>query len=240
MASAATRKALAFQPLSVPAAMSSTHRPKPRIASAARVRMSSLAGFCSASQALSTCSMDQPASPNSVRPTIRELPLSVWKARRSVVSSFRSDGSALRVSSAASPFCTTSRASSRKMSCRSSSSKSSSAVAGAGAGMACMVTVLARSLSAAVAAVGSCAVTAADASRALLAMAEWPASAAWPASVSRRAVSSAAPVTVSASLTTAATSCDSMSSPRETPASASPRLCAARPISGLSSPVLSS
>ena len=77
MASAASRNWLAFQPLSVPAAMSSTHSAKPRMASAASLRRSSLAGFCSASQALNTCSMDQPASPNSFSPTIRELPLSV-------------------------------------------------------------------------------------------------------------------------------------------------------------------
>ena len=218
--------------------MSSTQSAKPRIASAASLRMSSLAGFCSASQALRTCSIDQPASPNSVNPTIRELPLSVWKARRSVVSSFRSVGLAASVSSAASPFCTTSRASSRKMSRRSSSSKSSSAGAAAGAGV--DWTVAARSLSAADTAVASCAVTAAEASRALLAMPKWPASAAWPARVSSRALRSAAPVTGSASVTTAATSCASMSSPSETPAPASPRLCAARPISGLSSPVRSS
>ncbi len=34
-------------------------------------------GFCSASQALSSCSIDQAASPNSFNPTMRELPLSV-------------------------------------------------------------------------------------------------------------------------------------------------------------------
>ena len=84
--------------------MSSTHSANPFIASVASARRSSLAGFWSAIQALSTCSIDQPASPNSVRPTILELPLSVWKARRKVVSSPRSDGFAASVLSAARAF----------------------------------------------------------------------------------------------------------------------------------------
>ena len=124
----------AFQALSLPAAMSSTQRPKPLHApSPVSVRRSSLAGFWSASQVLSTCSSDQAASPNSVSPTMRELPLSVWKARRRIVSSAMSAGCAASASMAARPFCTTSRASSRKMSCRSSSSMSASAAGAGGA-----------------------------------------------------------------------------------------------------------
>lgn len=54
--------------------------PKSASASSATPRSASFASFCSASHALSNCSMDQAASPNSVNPTMRELPLSVWNA----------------------------------------------------------------------------------------------------------------------------------------------------------------
>ncbi|MPN36242.1 hypothetical protein SDC9_183751 [bioreactor metagenome] len=90
-------------------------------------------GRCSASHALSICSMAQPASPNSSSPTMRELPLSVWNARRSVVCSLRLPGSSAKTLRACKPLSTTSRASSRKMD-RSSSSPSRSTVFSSAAG----------------------------------------------------------------------------------------------------------
>ena len=91
-------------------------------------------GFCSANQALSNCSIDHAASPNSFRPTMRELPLSVWNARRKVVCSLRSPGSERSVWIAARPLVTTSRASSRKIPSSSSSSSSTRVDAGAATG----------------------------------------------------------------------------------------------------------
>ena len=62
-----------------------THPPiTPRAASISAYR-GSLPGRSSASSWLSTCSIAQPASPNSPRPTIRLEPFSVWKPRRIVV-----------------------------------------------------------------------------------------------------------------------------------------------------------
>ena len=92
-ASAGPRNMADVQPASLPAAMSSVQRPKACMASRQRLRSPSVAGFWSASQVLSTCSIDQAPSPNSVSPTMRELPLSVWNARRKVVSSLVLTGS---------------------------------------------------------------------------------------------------------------------------------------------------
>ena len=47
--------------------------------------------FCSSHRFI-TCSTSHAASPRSIRPTMRPLPFSVWKARRSVVSASRSSG----------------------------------------------------------------------------------------------------------------------------------------------------
>ena len=76
-ASAAVRKACADHGVSAACAMSSTHWLNCRIASPHTASRSSLAGFCSASQVLTSCSSDHAASPNSFRPTMRELPLRV-------------------------------------------------------------------------------------------------------------------------------------------------------------------
>ena len=141
IASAALRKVWADHGVAAPVAMSSTQRENCSIASAASESRSALAGFCSASQVLASCSMAHAASPNSLSPTMRELPLSVWKARRSVVPSPMSPGLARRACKAAVPFCTTSRASSRKISRISASSSSSGGgAAGAGAGAAAAMT----------------------------------------------------------------------------------------------------
>ncbi len=102
-------------------------------------------GFCSANHAFSSCSSDHPASPNSFSPTMRELPLSVWKARRNEVCSLNSPGSSFNASIAAKPLVTTSHTSSKKISSNSSSTSGSrtcstgtgtgtGAGAGAGAG----------------------------------------------------------------------------------------------------------
>ena len=117
--------------------MASVHARKPCRASDASPRSASVTGFCSGSQAFSNCSMAQAASPNSARPTMRELPFRVWKARRRVVCTARSPGSADSARTASSPASTTSQASSRKMSSRSSSlDGASSAGAGTGFGVA--------------------------------------------------------------------------------------------------------
>ena len=87
---------------------------------------------CSASTVLYCCSQIQAAAPKECRPTMRELPLSVWNARRSVVRRPRSAGSARSSTSASSAPCSTSRASSRKTS-RISSSPSRSPAPGAAA-----------------------------------------------------------------------------------------------------------
>ena len=79
-----------------------------------------------------SCSKAQPASPNSVKPTIRALPFKVWNARRKVVCSAKLLGSDANSRAAASPLCTTSRASSRKISRKSPSSSSSSTASAAG------------------------------------------------------------------------------------------------------------
>ena len=71
------RKSAALQPFASWLAMSSAQRPKaPMAVPAMEIRLS-LAGFCSARDALSICSKDHAASPNSLSPTILELPLSV-------------------------------------------------------------------------------------------------------------------------------------------------------------------
>ncbi len=77
MASALTRKVDAVHVLSRLAAISSIHPEKAVSASAEKDLRSSLAGFWSASQLLKSCSTAHAASPNSFRPTMRELPLSV-------------------------------------------------------------------------------------------------------------------------------------------------------------------
>ena len=77
MASALLRKASEVQALSRLPAISSIQREKPVRLSPDNCSMCSLAGFCSANQPLNNCSIDHAASPNSLRPTIRELPLSV-------------------------------------------------------------------------------------------------------------------------------------------------------------------
>ena len=77
MASALMRNGVALQPASRLAAMSSIQPEKPVMALAAKVLNPSVAGFCSASRLLTICSMHQAASPNSLRPTIRELPFNV-------------------------------------------------------------------------------------------------------------------------------------------------------------------
>ena len=132
MASAASLKAFTCQPPALPAPMSSAQRPKACKAASDNCSNGDCIGFCSASQALIICSIDQAASPKSFRPTMRELPLSVWKALRSVVCSLRSPGSETSARTAASPLVTTSRASSRKMS--SSSSSTSWMTTGTGKG----------------------------------------------------------------------------------------------------------
>ena len=131
IASAATRKESGRHAWAACAAIASTHCAKPCNASVANDCIGTGMGFCSASQALSICSMAHPASPKSFRPTMRELPLSVWNARRKVVCSLKSPGVLASTCKAAKPFVTTSRASSRKIS-SSSSSSSCSAVAWAG------------------------------------------------------------------------------------------------------------
>ena len=131
MASADRRKDSGSQPVARPAAMSSAQLLKACRASVDNCSKLGCMGFCSASQTLSTCSIDQAASPKSFSPTMRELPLSVWNARRRVVCSLRSPGSPRSCSMAARPFTTTSRASSRNTS--SSSSSTSGTAAGAAA-----------------------------------------------------------------------------------------------------------
>ena len=76
-ACAARTKADAFQALASPASMSAAQQPKPSNVCRASCSSGASMGFCSASQRLNTCSMDQAASPNSCSPTMRELPLSV-------------------------------------------------------------------------------------------------------------------------------------------------------------------
>ena len=76
-ASADRRKGWACQPSKWPSAMSSAQRSKARKASPDNCNKGGCMGFCSASQALSNCSIDQAASPNSLSPTMRELPLRV-------------------------------------------------------------------------------------------------------------------------------------------------------------------
>ena len=120
------RKSKALHSAFVSLAMSSTHRPNACIPALAVVINASLAGRWSANHVFSSCSYDQAASPNSLSPTILELPLSVWKARRKMVCCARSEGSPAKAPIAAKPSRTTSRASSKKMSRRSSSSPSSS------------------------------------------------------------------------------------------------------------------
>ena len=85
IASALVRNADAVHAPSVPLAMSSIQREKPTRLSPVMDSKSWLAGFWSASQLLNSCSIVQAASPNSLRPTIRALPLSVWKTRRRMV-----------------------------------------------------------------------------------------------------------------------------------------------------------
>ena len=133
MASAEALNTLGSHPPAVPAEMSFTQRPKAFRLSCASVSRSGCTGFCSANQALNICSIDHAASPNSLSPTMRELPLSVWNARRNVVCSLRSAGVRCRTSIAAVPLPITSRASSRKI-CSSSSSSSPGAGMGADTG----------------------------------------------------------------------------------------------------------
>ena len=125
IASATRLKAAGLHAEASPAAISSAHRPNPCNACSAVSRRGRSMGFCSASQALSNCSMDHAASPNALSPTIRELPLSVWNARRNVVCSLRSPGSLASACADAMPVDTTSRASSRKISSSSSSTSGS-------------------------------------------------------------------------------------------------------------------
>ena len=121
MASATLRKALTSQAESSPAAISRAQRPKPSKAWREISSKGLSIGFCSASHALSSCSMDQAASPKLFSPTMRELPFRVWNALRKVVCSLKSPGAACKADTAPRPFSTTSRASSRKISSSSSS-----------------------------------------------------------------------------------------------------------------------
>ena len=124
-ASALARSGAALHSASFWVAMSSTQRASACMASWDRFIKPGCAGLCSAKAVLMVCSIAQAASPNSVNPTMRELPLSVWKARRSVVKLSRSSGLSRNVVNAVWPLPSTSRASSRKMLRRSSSSSSS-------------------------------------------------------------------------------------------------------------------
>ena len=183
MADEAARNDAADQPPARCAAMSSTQWLKRSMASPHRASNSGLAGLNSASQAFITCSRAQAASPNSFRPTIRELPLRVWNARRRVVISGISPGWVARLVSATRPPSNTSRASSRKMSSKSSSTTGSSATAGAAVGGSGSV-ILTSSAKAPAPASASEAATADAASRAARAKGSFAAKVAWSANTS--------------------------------------------------------
>ena len=86
----------------------------------------------SARRWLKRCSATQASSPRSSSPTMRALPLSVWKARRSNCSDSMSRGAWRQPARASPAACRTSRASSRK----TSRISGSMLTAGAGAGAA--------------------------------------------------------------------------------------------------------
>ncbi|EWS63557.1 hypothetical protein Y695_03211 [Hydrogenophaga sp. T4] len=67
----------AFHSSAARASIASTQRSNASMASFASVSSPAAAGRCSASTALNSCSIAQAASPYSVRPTMRELPLRV-------------------------------------------------------------------------------------------------------------------------------------------------------------------
>ena len=134
-ASAVLRNSWVLQGVVAWVAMSSTQRSNACMACSDTETNASLAGRCSAREVLSNCSKAHAASPKSLSPTMRELPLRVWNARRSVVWSARLVGSARRAANAANPFWTTSRASSRKMSRNSASSSASGSATGTAADM---------------------------------------------------------------------------------------------------------
>ena len=90
----------------------------------------------SARRALYNCSQAHAASPKSFRPTMRELPLSVWNARRTVEIDSKCCGSSASLAKLSRAPAMTSSASSKKTSSISSSSAVavSETTAGAGAG----------------------------------------------------------------------------------------------------------
>ena len=92
-----------------------------------------MCGAC-ARRALNSCSHDQAASPKSRKPSMRELPFRVWKARRTVVMSCALSAALCSRSIAAPASLMTSRASSTKMSRISGSSSSPVPPCGAGLG----------------------------------------------------------------------------------------------------------
>ena len=79
----------------------STQAPSSASADSVKASSAASAGRCSARRVLYTCSPAQAAAPNSFSPTMRELPLSVWKARRRLVSCSRSAGASASAASAA-------------------------------------------------------------------------------------------------------------------------------------------
>ena len=102
--------------------MDSRHCASASSAAAANCSRAGVAGLPSASQPLSRRSIAQAASPKEASPTIRPLPLRVWKARRRLVNGSVLALSASRALMAVRALSMTSAASSRKMSRRSSSS----------------------------------------------------------------------------------------------------------------------
>ncbi len=114
--------------------MSSTQAANCANASVHTARNAASVGLLSANHAFIICSIPQAASPNSLRPTMRELPLSVWNARRNVVIWGMLPGSCDKARMADCPASTTSRASSRKISSSSWSSSDKTGATGAGTG----------------------------------------------------------------------------------------------------------
>ncbi len=114
-----------------PAASCSTQAPSSPAARSSRANSVSLAGRSSASHTFITFSMLCAASANRFRPTIRPLPLSVWKQRRSMVRLSTAPASARGNASVVCTNCSTSCASAMKIS--SSSASTAASLAGAGA-----------------------------------------------------------------------------------------------------------
>ncbi len=133
----ATMSAASISLLRLPSRSCAIQPPNAALARSMSSSSSALTGHFCCIQRFITCSTSQATSPRSMRPTMRPLPLSVWKPRRISARTSRFSGRARLCDSPVSMLPSTSPASSRKTpsSSASTAGRAGGALAG-GAGVA--------------------------------------------------------------------------------------------------------